>query len=293
MPPRTAPHATPQRPVPRPRKIRLDHLVLARRLSASRHQAEAAIRAGEVYVDGRRLEKPGQLVPPDATVERRARRPGFVSRGGIKLAGALDAFGLDLTGCVVLDVGASTGGFTDCALQRGARRVYAVDVGRGLLHWRLRGDPRVVVMEGRHAARLRPEDLPEAPEVATVDCSFISVLNVLPAIVRVLRPGGRLVVLVKPQFEAGPKAARRGVVRDPAVHEAVVRRVLEQTAQMGLAAEGVVASPLVGPQGNREFFVVLRKRHEGNHDRPRADMDTALRQAVYGREGLQAAAEGR
>jgi 23S rRNA (cytidine1920-2'-O)/16S rRNA (cytidine1409-2'-O)-methyltransferase len=282
-----------QRTADRPRKVRLDHLVLARHLAPSRHQAEAAIRAGEVYVGGRRLEKPGLMISVDATVERRARRPAYVSRGGAKLAAALDAFAIDLTDLVVLDVGASTGGFTDCALQRGARRVYALDVGRGQLHWRLRQDPRVVSMEGRHVARLRPDDLPEVPDMATVDCSFISVLKVLPAVSRVIRPGGPLLILVKPQFEVGPRVARRGVVRDPAAHEAVLRRVIQEAAGMGLRAEGAIASPLLGPDGNREFFVVLRGGHEDIRDVVRPDVDTALRQAVYGREGSQAVVEGR
>ncbi len=263
----------------RPGKIRLDRLVLVRHLAPSRHQAEAAIRAGEVYVEGRRLEKPGLLIPADATVERRRRRPVFVSRGGVKLAAALDASGVDLTDRVVLDVGASTGGFTDCALQRGARRVYAVDVGRGQLHWRLRQDPRVISLEGRHAAHLRPDDLPEVPDVATVDCSFISVLKVLPAVQRAVRPGGVLLVLVKPQFEVGPKTARRGVVRDPAVHSAVLHRVIDQATPWGLEPRGVVASPLLGPEGNREFFVVFRN---GRDTAGRSvDADVAIQRAVY------------
>ncbi len=256
--------------------------MLVRHLAPSRHQAEAAIRAGEVYVEGHRLEKPGLLIAADATVERRTRRPVFVSRGGVKLAAALDASGVDLTDRVVLDVGASTGGFTDCALQRGARRVYAVDVGRGQLHWRLRQDPRVISLEGRHAAHLRPDDLPEVPDVATVDCSFISVLKVLPAVQRAVRPGGMLLVLVKPQFEVGPKTARRGVVRDPAVHSAVLHRVIDQATPWGLEPQGVVASPLLGPEGNREFFVVFRN---GRDTAGRAaDADVAIRRAVYDSE---------
>lgn len=277
-------------PADRPRKVRLDHLVLARHLAPSRHQAEAAIRAGEVYVEGRRLEKPGLMVRADAAVERRARRPAYVSRGGAKLAAALDLFAIDLTDKVVLDVGASTGGFTDCALQRGARRVYALDVGRGQLHWRLRQDPRVVSMEGRHAARLRPGDLPEVPDVATVDCSFISVLKVLPAVRRVVRPGGLLIVLVKPQFEVGPRVARRGVVRDAAAHEAVLRRVIQQAAALGLAAQGVMASPLLGPDGNREFFVVFGQRRGGAPDRA-LDLDGAICRAVGGQAASDTVAE--
>ncbi|MDR7556447.1 MAG: TlyA family RNA methyltransferase [Armatimonadota bacterium] len=237
-------------------RVRLDVLVVARGLAASRHQAEAAIRAGEVYVDGRRIDKPGALVAPTAVLERRAGAQ-FVSRGGVKLAAALDAFGIDVAGRVAIDVGASTGGFTDCLLQRGARRVYAVDVGRGVLHWRLRQDPRVVVLEGRHAARLRPDDIPEAADLATVDVSFISVLKVLPAVSRLVRPGGLLVVLVKPQFEAGPRAARKGVVRSPTVHAQVLRATAAGIRALGLSPVRVVASPLVGPKGNREFFLLV------------------------------------
>jgi len=276
----SSPSAPRPQPAARPGKVRLDRLVLVRHLAPSRHQAEAAIRAGEVYVEGRRLEKPGLLIAADATVERRMRRPVFVSRGGVKLAAVLDASGVDLTDRVVLDVGASTGGFTDCALQRGARRVYAVDVGRGQLHWRLRQDPRVISLEGRHAAHLRPDDLPDVPDVATVDCSFISVLKVLPAVQRTVRPDGWLLVLVKPQFEAGPKAAPRGVVRDPAVHAAVLRRVIEHATALGLEPRGVVASPLLGPEGNREFFVVL-SNGRGTTAGQAADLDEAIRRAVY------------
>jgi 23S rRNA (cytidine1920-2'-O)/16S rRNA (cytidine1409-2'-O)-methyltransferase len=258
-------------------RVRLDQRVVALGLAPSRHQAEAAIRAGEVYVNGERRDKPGVLVAAEARVERRTRSPAYVSRGGAKLAGALDAFGVDPRGLVALDVGASTGGFTDCLLQRGARRVYAVDVGRGQLHWRLRADPRVVVMEGRHAARLRPADLPEVADLATIDCSFISATRVLAPVAACVRSGGLLLVLVKPQFESGPKAAPRGVVRDPAVHERAVRRVADAARTLGLAVEGVTASPLLGPGGNREFFVALRKDGVGSAD----DLDERIRRAVW------------
>ncbi len=278
----TGRRATRVRP-PRAGRRRLDHLVVTRGLAPSRAQAEAAIRAGEVFVAGQRLDKPGILVAESAAVERRARGPAFVSRGGIKLAAALDTFSVHPEGSVVLDVGASTGGFTDCVLQRGARRVYAVDVGHGQLHWRLRQDPRVVVLEGRHAARLRPGDLPEAVDLATVDCSFISVSKILPAVVGLVRPDGLVLALIKPQFEAGPKAAPRGVVRDPAVHEAVVRRVVGEVRSMGLVPVGVMASPLLGPDGNREFFVALRKAPGGGAD----DLEEEIRRAVCGDVGGQ------
>lgn len=258
-------------------RTRLDLLTVARGLAETRSQAEAAIRAGEVFVDGARVDKPGAMVAAHATVERRSRRPVYVSRGGHKLEAALDAFGIDPAGCVALDVGASTGGFTDCLLKRGAVRVYALDVGHGQLHWRLRQDPRVVVMEGRHAARLRPNDLPQAVDLATIDCSFISVLKVLPAVAACIRPDGAIIALIKPQFEAGPRAARGGVVRDPAVHETVVRRVIEGCRTMDLTAVGVIASPLLGPEGNREFLLALRHRRgvDADDDADRVDEQIA------------------
>jgi 23S rRNA (cytidine1920-2'-O)/16S rRNA (cytidine1409-2'-O)-methyltransferase len=267
-------------------RVRLDHLVVSRGLAPTRHQAETAIRLGEIFVDGERRDKPGALVAPASEVQRRGHGPAYVSRGGLKLAGALDAFGIDPAGVVAIDVGASTGGFTDCLLQRGARRVYAVDVGHGVLHWQLRRDPRVVVMERRHAAQITPGDLPEPADLATIDVSFISLLKVLPAVARVVRPDGVIVALVKPQFEAGPKAAPKGVVRDPRVHIEVLRRVIAGAARMGVTPAAIAASPLIGPRGNREFFVMLR-----NTTLPAADvlnvtakMDEAARIAVSGTE---------
>ncbi len=260
-------------------RVRLDQLVVERDLAPTRHQAETAIRLGEIFVDGERRDKPGSLVAAGAALERRARGSMYVSRGGIKLAGALEAFGVNPSGLVAVDVGASTGGFADCLLQRGARRVYATDVGRGLLHWRLRQDPRVVVLEGRHAGRLQPDDLPEAADLATIDVSFISLLKVLPAVTRLVKPDGLVIALVKPQFEAGPRAAPKGVVRDPEVHAAVLRRVIAGAGEMGWSPIGVTASPILGPAGNREFFVLLRKTPPGP-----ADEMTEVRRAVFGPE---------
>lgn len=262
-------------------RLRLDHLVVARGLAPSRAQAESAIRAGEIFVDGVRRDKPGTLVAEGAAVERRARAGPFVSRGGIKLAAALDAVGVVPHGLVAADIGSSTGGFTDCLLQRGASRVYAVDVGRGLLHWRLRRDPRVVVLEGRHAARLRPDDLPEAVDLATIDCSFISLSKVLPAASALVRDGGLVIALVKPQFEAGPKAAPRGVVRDPAVHEQVLRRVIADARAIGLTPTGIVPSPLRGPRGNREFFLLAVRGGGLPPDDLVDNFSEAIRQAVW------------
>lgn len=266
-------------------RIRLDHLVVARGLAPTRHQAELAIRLGEIFVDGERRDKPGVLVGLEAHVQRRRRGPEFASRGGTKLAAALDAFGIDPSGVVAVDVGASTGGFTDCLLRRGARRVYAVDVGRGLLHWRLRRDPRVVVMEQRHAVQLAPADFVEPVDLATVDVSFISLLSVLPAVAGVVRAGGSIVALVKPQFEAGRKSAPKGVVRDPRVHAEVLRRVIAGARAIGLTPAAVAPSPLLGPHGNREFFVLLRKmRVEAADTASEVDLDEAVRRAVAGSE---------
>ena len=268
-------------------RVRLDHLVVTRGLAPTRHQAETAIRLGEIFVDGERRDKPGSLVAAGADVERRGRGPQYVSRGGLKLAGALDVFGIDPSGLVAIDVGASTGGFTDCLLQRGARRVYATDVGRGLLHWRLRQDERVVLMEQRHATHLAAADFPEPVELATIDVSFISLLKILPAVARVVRPGGLIVALVKPQFEVGPKAAPKGVVRDPQVHVEVLRRVIADAGKIGLAPVAVTPSPLVGPKGNREFFVLLRNAPAGPADE--YEEAAGLEEAVMAAVGLATA----
>lgn len=239
-------------------KERLDVLLVQQGLASSRAQAQALIRAGRVRVAGQVLDKPGHEVPPDSPLEVLA-PPRYVSRGGEKLEGALRAFGVDPQGRVCLDVGASTGGFTDCLLQHGAARVYAVDVGRGQLDWRLRRDPRVVVREGLNARHLRPEDLGEPVDLATVDVSFISLRLVLPPLEAVLRPGGEVIALVKPQFEAGRGLVRRGVVRDPAVHEAVLQGIASfAREELGWTVVRSAPSPLLGPAGNREFFLHLR-----------------------------------
>jgi len=236
-------------------KERLDLLLVARGYAPSRAQAQALIRAGRVRVAGNLRDKPGTEVPLDAVIEVSA-PPRYASRGGDKLEAALAAFGVDPQGKVCLDVGASTGGFTDCLLQRGAERVYAVDVGRGQLEWRLRNAPRVVVREGVNARYLRPEDIGEPVDLATVDVSFISLRLILPPLGAIVRTGGDVIALVKPQFEAGRGAVRRGVVRDPAVHEAVVEGIAAfARSNLGWTVHGTVPSPLLGPAGNREFFV--------------------------------------
>ncbi len=241
--------------------MRLDQLLVERGLVESRSRAQALIMAGQVRVgegDSARLDrKPGDLVGSTTPVAVIEREP-YVSRGGHKLVAALDAFGIEPAGLICLDVGASTGGFTDVLLQRGARRVYAVDVGRGQLAESLRRDPRVVSMERTNARTLGPGFLPEQVALGVVDVAFISLRLVLGPIAACFGPaGGPLVALVKPQFEAGREALDRGVVRDPAVHLAVLRRVVAQARELGLAAADVLASPILGPEGNREFLLHL------------------------------------
>jgi 23S rRNA (cytidine1920-2'-O)/16S rRNA (cytidine1409-2'-O)-methyltransferase len=241
---------------------RLDSEVLARGLAASRERARALIHAGQVRVNGPQVTKAGParaegdpitLVEPDHP---------YVSRGGVKLAHALDAFGIDVTGRLALDVGASTGGFTDVLLRRGARRVIALDVGHGQLDWRLRNDPRVVVIERVNARTLSPEQLPpdaRAFDIATMDVSFISARQVLPAIAPLLRAGADMVILVKPQFEAGrAEVGKGGLVRDPDVHARVVDEVTAAASALGLTRIQVTESPITGTEGNREFLLHLR-----------------------------------
>ncbi|HLB27129.1 MAG TPA: TlyA family RNA methyltransferase [Dehalococcoidia bacterium] len=237
-------------------KRRLDALLLERGLVESREKAQVAVMAGDVLVDDRPAVKPASLVDEDASL-RLVERQRYVSRGGEKLEHALDAFAVDVMGAVSADIGASTGGFTDCLLQRGAVRVYAVDVGRGQLDVKLRSDPRVVVMEGVNARYL--EALPEAVELATVDVAFISLRQVLPAVRRLLRPGGRIVALFKPQFEAAKReVGRGGVIRDPQLHARLIGRFADWCVKNGFRIRGLTASPLLGPAGNREFFFDLR-----------------------------------
>lgn len=240
-------------------KARLDAQLVACGLVESAANALAVILAGEAYVNNVRAGRPEQLVAPDAIIEIRPRRPRFVSRGGEKLEHALRAFGIDPTGMRVVDVGASTGGFTDCLLQRGARRVYAVDVGTGQMAWTLRSDPRVVALEQRDIRSLEPGDLNGPVDLATVDVAFISLTRVLPAVTALLQTDGSIVALVKPQFEVEARLTRRGVVRDAAVHREVLRRVVARANEIGLVPVAATYSPLAGPQGNLEFFVHLRR----------------------------------
>lgn len=238
--------------VPREGRERLDQLLVQRGLADSRERAQQLILAGAVSVGERVVDKPGTQVPSDALVAVAA-RPPYASRGGLKLAAALDAFALDVRGMVAADVGASTGGFTDCLLQRGASRVYAIDVGYGQLAWDLRRDPRVVVLDRTNARFL--EHLPEPVDLVTADVSFISLRLILPPALGWLREGGQIVALVKPQFEAGrDRLGKGGVVRDPSVHRAVLTEIAGWAAGRSLGLQGLIRSPVTGPAGNVEFL---------------------------------------
>jgi 23S rRNA (cytidine1920-2'-O)/16S rRNA (cytidine1409-2'-O)-methyltransferase len=238
------------------KKARIDAVLAEQGLFPSRTAAAGAVRAGEVRVgaDGPVALRPSQLVEPEANLVVDA-GPRFVSRGGTKLENALDALALDIAGRDTLDVGASTGGFTDCLLQRGAPRVAAVDVAYGQIDLRLREDPRVTVIERLNARAMEPADLPFAPSFATVDVSFISLTKVMPAVARCLAPGGEALAMVKPQFELGRKRVGRGVVRDDGDRHEAILKVAESARELGLTVRGFASSGLPGPKGNRETFV--------------------------------------
>lgn len=238
---------------------RIDKLLVERDLADSRERAQALVLAGLVLADEQRIDKPGQTVRRDAVVRVKGAVHPYVGRGGVKLAAALDAFGLDPTGGTFLDVGASTGGFTDCLLHRGAGRVVAVDVGHNQIDYRLRTDPRVEVREGVNARHLAISDFDTAFDGAVIDVSFISLRLILPAIAPLLRPGGVLVALVKPQFEVGRSdVGKGGVVRDDAKRHAALRAIEECAEGLGLAHLGAIESPIAGADGNREFLLGLR-----------------------------------
>ena len=241
-------------------KQRVDQLLVERGLAETRTRAQALVMAGLVYSGERRIDKPGTLVAPDMALEVRGRAHPWVSRGGVKLAHALDHFGIDPAGALALDIGASTGGFTDVLLARGASKVYAIDVGRGQLAWTLRGDPRVVVLEGVNARHLTRAEAPEPAGMVVCDASFIGLATVLPAPLALAAPGAWLVALIKPQFEAGPEwVGKGGIVRDPAVRDEVCERIrawLDGLA--GWRVVGLTESPITGAGGNVEYLIAAR-----------------------------------
>jgi 23S rRNA (cytidine1920-2'-O)/16S rRNA (cytidine1409-2'-O)-methyltransferase len=239
-------------------KTRLDRLLVERSLTESREKAQAMIMAGEVFVNGQKASKPGQSVDSDCAIEVRG-RPPYVSRGGFKLAAALDHFGIKVSGRVCLDIGSSTGGFTDALLQRGAVRVHCVDVGAGQLAWQLRTDPRVRLHEGVNARELTFEEIGECIDFLACDVSFISVTLILPAAVPLLQPEGQMVILIKPQFEVGKgQVGKGGIVRDPELHRAACERVERAVREFGFATS-IMESPILGTEGNKEFL--LHARH--------------------------------
>ena len=248
-------------------RFRLDLLVVARGLAPTRERARALILAGQVMVDGTPVTKAGTSVSEDATITLKQPDHPWVSRGGLKLDHALKTFAIDVTGVTALDIGASTGGFTDVLLARGAARVVALDVGSGQIDWRLRTDPRVTCLERMNARHLTADMLPADARrfgIITIDVSFISLAHVFPVLPPLLEPGGRVVALVKPQFEAGRgEVGAGGIVRDPAVHDRVIRDVTEMAHRVGLERIGLEPSPITGAEGNREFLMLLRSSRDG------------------------------
>jgi len=242
------------------KRERLDKLLIEKGIVRSRERAQALIMEGKVTVDGRRIDKPGTKVEVEAPLQLRGDDLPYVSRGGIKLEAALRSFGVDPRGMMVMDVGASTGGFTDCVLQKGARKVYAVDVGYGQLAWRLQKDPRVVSLERRNIRYLKREEIPEEVDLILIDTSFISIEKFLPHLLGFLRKEGQLIGLIKPQFEVGKgDVGKGGVVKNPILHQRVIERISQFSRENGLTVLGVIESPLLGTKGNKEFFIHLKR----------------------------------
>lgn len=246
-------------------KERLDSLLVKKGLSPSREKAKATIMAGLVYSQGRRLDKPGLELAEDTVLEVKGDLIPYVSRGGLKLEKALKVFSVSFAGAVVADIGASTGGFTDCALQNGAQRVYAIDVGYGQLDWKLRTDSRVVCMERVNARYLERDSLPEQVDFVVSDVAFISVTKIFPAMLKILKEDGQIITLIKPQFEAGREhIGKKGVVKDPQVHQEVLMHVLEEAEKNGFKVKGLDFSPIRGPEGNIEYLAWLNCEQDNN-----------------------------
>jgi 23S rRNA (cytidine1920-2'-O)/16S rRNA (cytidine1409-2'-O)-methyltransferase len=244
-------------------KERIDRLLTEKGIVQSRERAKALIMEGRVIVKGRNIDKPGIAVDVDSQIQLRGEETSYVSRGGKKLEGALKAFEIDPKGMVVMDVGASTGGFTDCVLQKGARKVYAVDVGYGQLAWKLQKDSRVINLERRNIRYFKREEVDEELDLILVDTSFISIEKFLPHILGFLKRGGHLIILIKPQFEVGKgEVGKGGVVRDAALHRKVIDRISQFCRGLGLSVLQVIESSLLGPKGNKEFFIHLKKSDE-------------------------------
>jgi len=239
-------------------KDRLDKSLVDRGLAETRTKAQAMIMAGQVLIDNQRIDKPGQLIDVDAAIRIKGDRLRYVSRGGLKLEAALDSFGIDPSGKTCIDIGASTGGFTDCLLQRGACCVWAVDVGHNQLAWQIRQDPRVIVIEGQNARDLEPDQFESPFDLATIDVSFISLSKVLPAVAATLKPGADIIALIKPQFEVGKgEVGKGGIVKDLDKHRRVIQEISSFAESLGLDISGVIESPILGAEGNKEFLMHL------------------------------------
>lgn len=244
-------------------KKRLDILLFEKNLTESREKAKTLIMAGLVYVDSQKSDKPGEMINENADLEVRGKPIPYVSRGGLKLEKAIAEFGIDLSEKVCMDIGASTGGFTDCMLQNGAIRVYSVDVGYGQLAWKLRNDERVVNLERTNARYLSREEIPQEIDLTSIDVSFISLSKILPAVRRLLRDAGSALCLIKPQFEAGrEKVGKKGVVREPETHTQVIQKVIAESVEIGFSVCSLTYSPVRGPEGNIEYLVLLKKSDE-------------------------------
>lgn len=262
-------------------KERLDVLLVQQGLANSRELAKAYIMAGNVYVDGQKEDKAGTKVAVTAKLEVKGNQMKYVSRGGYKLEKAMDVFGIRLNGKICLDIGASTGGFTDCMLQNGASKVYAIDVGYGQFAWKLRNDERVVCLEKTNVRYVTHEQVPDEGDFASIDVSFISLTKVLPAVLGVLGEKGQMVCLIKPQFEAGrEKVGKKGVVRDSSVHREVIEMIVEYVRTQSLGILGLDFSPIKGPEGNIEYLIYLDKSRSGMHeDEVQARVDTVVAQS--------------
>lgn len=250
-------------------KERLDILLVDQGFASSREKAKSIIMAGDVYVNGQKEDKAGTKFEDTVKIEVRGQKMPYVSRGGFKLEKAMKEFGLDLTGKICMDVGSSTGGFTDCMLQNGAVKVFSIDVGRGQLDWKLRQDDRVVCMEKTNIRYVTPEDLSAVPAFSSIDVSFISLTKVLSVVKTLLSEDGEIVSLIKPQFEAGrEKVGKKGVVRDPATHREVIRMITDHVTELGFSILGVTWSPIKGPEGNIEYLMYMSKQ-----ERPSVEVD--------------------
>lgn len=261
-------------------KERLDVLLVQRGLAPSREKAKTMIMEGNVFVDQQREDKAGSFFDVEAKIEVRGNTLRYVSRGGLKLEKAMEAFGLDLSGCVCMDIGASTGGFTDCMLQNGAAKVYAVDVGYGQFAWKLRQDPRVVCMEKTNIRYVTPEDIGEPVDFSSIDVSFISLTKVLEPIRAYLKDDGQIVALIKPQFEAGrEKVGKKGVVREKSTHREVIRKVMDYAQSIGFDLCALEFSPIKGPEGNIEYLIHLKKCSGAEGINKGIDPDAVVEQA--------------